>query len=65
MEKIINLPVFLTATIKGWKPSLKPDKYKIIVLNKLKNLLFMINYSSCLLHHASSHTHYMASKRGY
>jgi putative transposase len=39
MEKIIHLPVFLTATIKGWKPLLKPDKYKIIVINKLKQFV--------------------------
>ena len=39
MEKIIYLPVFLTVTIQGWKPLLKPEKYKTIILQKLKQLV--------------------------
>ena len=39
MEKIIYLPVFFTATIKGWKPLLKPEKYKIIILKNLKQFV--------------------------
>jgi len=39
MEKIIYLPVFFTATIKEWKPLLQPDKYKNIILQKLKQLV--------------------------
>ena len=39
MEKIIYLPVFFTATIKDWKPLLKPQKYKIIILQSLKQLV--------------------------
>jgi putative transposase len=52
MEKIIYLPVFLTATIKGWKPLLKPDKYKIIVINKIKQLVDVnkiILYAFCIM----------------
>ncbi len=39
MKKIINNRVLLTATIKGCNPILKPDKYKISVLNKLKQFI--------------------------
>jgi REP element-mobilizing transposase RayT len=39
MEKVILYPVFFTATIRGWKHLLKPEKYKIIVLNNLKELV--------------------------
>jgi len=39
MEKIIYLPTFLTATIKDWKPLLKQEKYKIIILQKLQQLV--------------------------
>jgi putative transposase len=53
LEKIIHLPIFLTATIKGWKPLLKPDKYKIILLNKLKQFVDenkIILHAYCLMH---------------
>jgi len=39
MEKIIYLPAFLTVTIQDWKPLLKQDKYKVIILQKLKQLV--------------------------
>ena len=38
MEKIIYLPTFLTVTVKDWKPLQKPDKYKIIIPQKLKRV---------------------------
>jgi REP element-mobilizing transposase RayT len=39
MEKLIFYPVFFTATIRGWEHLLKPEKYKNIVLNNLKELV--------------------------
>ena len=39
MEKIIYLLTFLTVTVKDWKPLLKPDKYKIIILQKIKQIV--------------------------
>jgi hypothetical protein len=51
MEKVIFYPVFFTATIREWKHLLKPDKYKIIVLNNLKQLVDDKKiYLICLLH---------------
>ena len=53
MEKIIHLPVFFTATIKDWKLLLKPDKYKIIILEKLKQLVEdnkIILHAYCIMH---------------
>jgi len=53
MEKIIYLPTFFTATIKNWKPLLKQDKYKVIILQKLKQLVEdnkIILYAYCIMH---------------
>jgi putative transposase len=64
MEKIIHLPVFLTATIKGWKPLLKPDKYKIIVINKLKQFVDdnkIILHGYCVMH---NHIHIIWQVKG-
>jgi putative transposase len=36
MEKIIHHPVFFTATIRHWKRLLKPQKYKEIILDQLR-----------------------------
>ena len=70
MEKIIYLPVFFTATIKDWKPLLKPQKYKIIILQSLKQL---VEDNKIILHaycpdnyrDAESHSYYLADKRSY
>jgi putative transposase len=36
MEKIIHHPEFVTSTILDWKPLLKPDKYKKLILEGLR-----------------------------
>ena len=36
---IIEYPHFFTATILGWKPLLKPEKYKNILINSLRFLV--------------------------
>lgn len=36
---IIEYPQFFTATILGWKPLLKPEKYKNILINSLRFLV--------------------------
>jgi putative transposase len=52
MEKIINHPVFFTATIKEWKKLLKPEKYKQIILKQLHKLVENDKIIPlCLLHH--------------
>lgn len=64
MEKIIYLPVFFTATIKGWKHLLKPDKYKTIILEKLKQLVDdnkIILYAYCIM---SNHIHLIWQIKG-
>jgi putative transposase len=64
MEKIIHLLVFLTATIKGWKPLLKPDKYKIFVINKLKQFVDdnkIILHAYCIMH---NHIHIIWQVKG-
>lgn len=38
METMNYYSTFFTATIRDWKNLLKPDKYKIIILQKLKQL---------------------------
>ena len=50
MEKIINYPVFFTATIRQWKKLLQPEKYKEVVLNQLReqiNKNHLIVYVYC------------------
>lgn len=52
METIIHHPIFFTATIRGWKKLLMPEKYKYILLNLLKQLVTedkIILYSYCLM----------------
>jgi putative transposase len=52
MENIIHHPVFFTATIRDWKNLLQPDKYKIIILNNLKELVTkneIILYAYCVM----------------
>jgi putative transposase len=64
MEKIIYLPAFLTATIKGWKPLLKPDKYKITILQKLKQLVDdnkIILHAYCIMY---NHIHIVWQIKG-
>ena len=39
METVIQLPVFFTATNLEWKPLLKNDKYKDIVMDSLRFLV--------------------------
>ncbi|MFN3404151.1 MAG: transposase [Cytophagaceae bacterium] len=36
---LLNYPVFFTGTIRNWKNLLKPEKYKVIVLNNLQRLV--------------------------
>jgi REP element-mobilizing transposase RayT len=52
MEKVLHHAQFMTATIKKWKHLLKPDKYKIIVLQILKQLVHdnkIILYAYCVM----------------
>jgi putative transposase len=52
MEKVLHHAQFMTATIKKWKRLLKPDKYKIIVLQILKQLVHdnkIILYAYCVM----------------
>jgi putative transposase len=52
MEKVLSHAQFMTATIKKWKRLLKPDKYKIIVLQILKQLVHdnkIILYAYCIM----------------
>jgi putative transposase len=53
MEKNIHSPVFFTATIRGWKNLLKPEKYKIIILQKLQQLILdnkIHLFAYCIMH---------------
>ncbi len=55
--KIIYYPVFFTATIRNWKKLLKPGKYKVVVLNNLKQLVQdnkIMLYAFCI---RSNHIH--------
>ena len=64
MEKILYLPTFLTATIKDWKHLLKPNKYKNIVLEKLKQLVDdnkIILHAYCIMH---NHIHIIWQIKG-
>jgi putative transposase len=57
MENLIHHPVFFTATIRNWKNLLKPDKYKIIMLNNLKEMVTedkIILYAYCIM---NNHIH--------
>jgi hypothetical protein len=38
MENIIHYPEFVTSTILNWRPLLKPDKYKKLILESLQFL---------------------------
>jgi len=64
MEKVIFYPVFFTATIRGWKHLLKPEKYKIIVVNNLKELVKekkIYFYAFCIM---NNHIHLIWQVRG-
>jgi putative transposase len=64
MEKMIHLPVFFTATIKGWKHLLKLEKYKIIILQNLKHLVEdnkIVVYAYCIM---SNHIHIIWQIKG-
>ena len=64
MEKIIYLPAFLTVTIQDWKPLLKQDKYKVIILQKLKQLVEnnkIILHAYCIMH---NHIHIIWKIKG-
>jgi REP element-mobilizing transposase RayT len=57
MENLIYYPVFFTATIRNWKKLLKPEKYKVVVLNNLKQLVQdnkIMLYAFCI---RSNHIH--------
>jgi putative transposase len=52
MEKIICYPVFFTATIRHWKNLLKPEKYKKVVLEQLREQIKknqLIVYAYCIM----------------
>jgi len=52
MEKIIHPPEFYTGTILNWQKLLKPEKYKNIILEKLKFLVHsnkIILYAYCIM----------------
>ena len=54
---MIHHPVFFTATIRDWKKLLKPEKYKIIVLSQLKQLVdqdSILLYAYCIM---NNHIH--------
>ena len=64
MEKIIYLPVFFTSTIKDWKRLLKPEKYKTIILQSLKQLVEdnkIILHAYCVM---SNHIHIIWQIKG-
>lgn len=64
MEILIHHPVFFTATIREWKKLLKPEKYKIIVLSQLKQLVTqnkIILYAYCIM---DNHIHLIWQIKG-
>jgi len=64
MEKIIYYPVFFTATIRHWKKLLKPDKYKEVVLEQLReqiNKNHLIVYAYCIM---DNHIHIIWQVKG-
>ena len=64
MEKIINYPVFFTATIRQWKKLLQPEKYKEVVLNQLSeqiNKNHLIVYAYCIM---DNHIHIIWQVKG-
>jgi len=65
MEKIIYYPVFFTATIRYWKKLLKPDKYKEIILEQLREQIKknqLIVYAYCVM---ENHIHIIWQVKGY
>jgi putative transposase len=57
MDKTIYYPQFFTATIKEWKALLKPDKYKVIIIQELQSLVHddkLILYAYCIM---NNHIH--------
>ena len=70
MEKIICYPVFFTATIRYWKKLLKPEKYKEVVLEQLreqvkKDYLIVYAYYPDSYRDGQSYSYYLASERRY
>ena len=64
MEKIIYYPVFFTATIRHWKKLLKPDKYKEIILEQLREQIKknqLIVYAYCVM---DNHIHIIWQVKG-
>jgi len=64
MDKIIHHPEFMTATIVGWQHLLKPDKYKICILQKLQSLVDddkIILYAYCIM---DNHVHLIWQIKG-
>jgi putative transposase len=64
MDKIIYYPQFFTATIKNWKLLLKPDKYKDVIIQKLKGLVDdnkIILYAFCIM---DNHIHLIWQFKG-
>jgi REP element-mobilizing transposase RayT len=64
MEKIIYYPVFFTATIRHWKRLLKPDKYKEIILEQLREQIKknqLIVYAYCIM---DNHIHIIWQVKG-
>jgi len=64
MEKIIQYPVFFTATVRHWKRLLKPSKYKGIILDQLREQIKknqLIVYSYCIM---DNHLHIIWQVKG-
>jgi len=64
MKKIIHHPVFFTATIRHWKRLLKPQKYKEIILDQLREQIKwnqLIVYSYCIM---DNHIHIIWQVKG-
>ena len=64
MDKIIYYPVFFTATIRHWKKLLKPDKYKEIILEQLREQIKknqLIVYAYCVM---DNHIHIIWQVKG-
>jgi putative transposase len=64
MEKIIQHPVFFTATIRYWKRLLKPQKYKEVILDQLREQIkknHLIVYSYCIM---DNHLHIIWQVKG-
>jgi putative transposase len=64
MEKIIYYPVFFTAPIRHWKRLLKPEKYKKIIIEQLREQIKknqLIVYAYCIM---DNHIHIIWQVKG-